>query len=555
MNGIKFAMGLDASQMFGELFKVEGAAKRVGNSFKQAFANKLTQVISIAAIEQAVQRTAQWAAEINNTSKALGVTATQLQTIQHIASKTGTSEDAIVGMFSNIQKARDEAIKGNQQLVMSFQKLGVSMDDLMTSNTTQLFSKVMGGMGSDIRVASMGTRSAAQDIAGTPENVIATFQAGIAQAGGDFNDAVNAMTESGQIASDVDIHVMASLWSQILTELKAAGIQLLPAVIIILGIVKTLVTGLGAVSETLGGLFKIVIGILTVDTDKIAQGVKSLTGLLLNSIFGVVKMVINLFTFIGDFIGKVFSKIPGMSNFGKEMLAGGKILREGAAEGFNDINKFWGIGKGTAERGQAVPEALSMILSPVGNKAIGGGMEEIGSTLGAFREGLGRSLVIRGRGIQKYGLYGDVMGEQAIKQTIMAAGSNSADFFKNLGNLGNIGKQYTLGKNIMSTSAIASFGGPISATAQAKEGIYPRALSPIIPANSPLFNGMPVMGGSAMLRMGGMFGAGDSQLVKLNIKMVELLSQIQQNTNPYGRGIIRPVAGTPMGMSAGGPAH
>ena len=132
-NSIQFSMGLDNRQYLGALKQSQRETDNVSKKMQEAFGTKLKQLLTFTAVEEGVRRTAEWAAELNRASKALGVTAEQLQTLQHIGSKTGTGESAMISLFENIQKSFINRTK-TQKYLQTTKKLMKNESDSLTLN-------------------------------------------------------------------------------------------------------------------------------------------------------------------------------------------------------------------------------------------------------------------------------------------------------------------------------------------------------------------------------------------------------------------------------------
>src|SRR5690242_9998151 len=118
--GVNFTINADGSKAVANINAVQGAMDGLANTVKGELAQKLKLIFSAAAIEEAARRTGEWAQKLDQTSRSLGISAEALQTLQLIAAKANAPEDAIIGMFENIDKARQEALKGNADLQASF---------------------------------------------------------------------------------------------------------------------------------------------------------------------------------------------------------------------------------------------------------------------------------------------------------------------------------------------------------------------------------------------------------------------------------------------------
>ena len=262
MSSITWSAGLDGSRFISGTKDMKNAVTDTGKLVEEVFGRKLKQVISVVAIEQATQRTAEWAQQIEQTSKNLGTTAEQLQTLNHIASATGTSEQAVQGLFDNIQKGAQDAIKGNGDLIASFAKLGLSVGDLMSMDNAKIFSKVMSSIPANVANSKdQYLRQSVQNITGTPENTLNSIKAGYeAQPGDGLGGKAKGLSDSGAIGDEASIKELSTVWSEVTTSLKEAGISLIPVATILLSIVKTLTDALGGVSVVVNGFADFVKG-------------------------------------------------------------------------------------------------------------------------------------------------------------------------------------------------------------------------------------------------------------------------------------------------------
>lgn len=565
-NSIQFSMGLDNRQYLGALKQSQRETDNVSKKMQEAFGTKLKQLLTFTAVEEGVRRTAEWAAELNRASKALGVTAEQLQTLQHIGSKTGTGESAMISLFENIQKSRDEALKGNMDLINSFQKLGVSMGDLAKLDTGKLFSKVMTGIPENIGNSNdQYMRTAANMVTGTPENVLATAKYGMGGKGLDENTA----GLSGDIASEETVQQLATVWAEILTSLKEAGVQLAPIAGFILVFVKLLVEGLGGLSEIIGGAFKMIQGILTGDLGKIQEAFTSIGGIILNMAFGLGKILIDLFAAIGNLIGGWVETFGG----GKGIKKFVKATTDRYSEGVKVANEGLGIGEGTAKRGSAVGE-VGGLLATMGSSTLNKGAAAMANKAGAMAESFGmEKMATKLKDIgskldlkelipgtpetskRLAGHYGTAQKEIMEEQGLTLG--DKGQFFKGEKPLSSaegaaiddsvaeralsradkdtkLQKLYNAGRGIGVGAAVGAAGlvGLSEYDKLKNAGLTPKPGKPILPMGGSLFDVPNDSGGGSMLKFGGVFGISQMKVIKLNEQMVNLLTMIQRNTQP-----------------------
>lgn len=608
MAGINFTVGVDGSQYFSGMKNMEATGKSTAKAIQDAFGAKLKSVLSLTAIEEGVRRTGEWAAEIDRASKSLGVTREQLQTIQLIASKTGTSQDAIVGMFDNINKARDEALKGNHELIQSFQRVGVTYDDLLNKTKQGLFSEVLGKANPNSKNEMM--RTSIHNITGTPEGVLRGFQAGM---GGQSFEAIQAVgLKSGAVIKEEEVQGIAAQWAQVITSLKDAGAQLIPIAGVLLDITKLLADGLGGIAEFIKLSFDAVIKFLQGDWSGVGKAFDGIGKLMFSFTFGVAKAIAMLIDLVWNFI----RKIPGLSKLMPEIATAAELREQE-----KDYNSDFNISKETARRGGAAGEIAGMVgstgaisaVSKVAGKAIGNVtgrvsglaaeeaiLKEAGLTRVSSKEATGIKhtpegdrigikpgyIVAEGRHYKmSYAMIaernarsrkmmegGATMNRVDLMKLVEETTQKTMEFHKGISKSlraadvasesGNI-----FGAKVGSRIGAVGVGGDIAgvfgrlyAAAQEERKNAMRGSTaagearPILPMwGAAGMGGAPATGGG-MLKLGGMFGSGDNKIVKLNIEMVKLLNMIQVNTSPYakaGGGYVVPQTNN-MGGASGG---
>lgn len=559
MSGLNYTLGLDCSNFFSGLKNSENAAKTTSKAIQDAFGSKLKQVLSFAAIEEGIRRTGEWAAEIEKTSRALGMSAEALQTLQYIASKTGTSESAVTGMFENIGKARDEALRGNQELIQSFGRLGITFDDLRNKSKKELFSKTLGSI--NLGTATEGQRSAIQNITGTPPGVIKGFQAGMD--GGNFSDIQEKLAKEGSITKEEDIGTLAQQWADIMTSMKEIGTDLIPVAEFALAIVKMVIDGIGGIVQLVSDAVKGIWSLLNGDFDKAKIAFGDFGLLVANMGYGLLKMVYG----VVDFISGLLSKIPMLKGIKSDFV---KELQDAQ----NTANQTYHTSTKTVKRGQAAGELIGTVIS-AGEGAVNSIGREVGGVLGHTAESMGAKGIAgkirkigQPTGPDKYmrdytmrkayndmGIYeaeGSLWhkggGRLSESETIAAHEAALSEAKPNFAaheaskGAGHLNRAYGIGSTITGQLGLTgAFGIPLRASRsirRTQEGLVaPEDEKPIMP-----FRGMGMgMGGegggmgTAMLKIGGMAGSGENKIVRLNIQMVDLLSKIQENTSVYDR--------------------
>lgn len=569
ISSVKFTIDADNSKAIAGIKQTGTAVKDVGKQIQEAFGQKIKQILSFTAVEEGIRRTAEWASEISKTARALNITTDALQVLNKVASKTGTPTEAVQSMFENINKSRDEALKGNQQLILSFQKLGVTYQQLSSLSKNDLFGQTLKGVSLPGSKDQM-LRAATQEVTGTPENVIGGFINGIDK---DIKDKPdwNKTSEGEDIVPAEDIATISALWDQIKTGFIEIAGDFIPIVKIIMVFAKLLVDGFGMVT----GLFKdavdIILNLITGQWGKLGDSFKNIGGMLMNIGIGFLKAIADIIDWATGIIAKIW---------GGKGTKYAKEIEEGA-KAWNEEN---GISKKTAKRGQAGGE-IALIVATAGE----GGIAKAGSMLG---KGAGEVASIAGKfgakGTAEYAGKIGGMGEKTaafmkgridesrylvnpqkldyiIKQSmkdlgitkgkgglynkegkLLKEGDYEIKALENMSTERGVPREAELQRQFKIQRQLIKAGkGIIGAnilgmtstilTEQEKQNYMPGGnASPILPMKGLSVPG-DSSGGSAMLKMGGMFGAGDSKIVKLNIEMVKLLTMIQTNTSPYSK--------------------
>lgn len=551
ISGIKFTIDADNTKSLSAIKQVMYAAKDAGKQIQEAFGAKLKQVISVTAIEEGIRRTAEWAAEVDRFSKSLGISREAMQTLSVISKRTGTSMDTVQGMFENINKARNEALKGNQDMIKSFARLGVVMSDLKKMTPSQLFSETMGKI--NIDKSDNLQRAAIQDITGTPEGTIEGFQKGMG--GKSFTEKQSELLKEGSIQSEGTVSGIAQQWA----EIKASGEELwtsfAPLVEILLGIFRMLVDTVTGIFDTLKESFNFIMGILTLDKERIFKAFEGLMTLLANLGYGLMKMVTGM-----------LELIPGVKKLG--MTEGIKKIQDNANKEFGSNEKY-------VKHGEAMGESVGSVLggeligvasrTSLGNKMVNKALNPMGIQARTYSKG---QLAYEqfGPHMRKSFSSGKIsnqienlksLGESATKEDLrrLSTLENMQDFgTKRMGNetvfarkgklsagtdtfMTKVSKYGTkalksVGKYLPMSGMTVSQGMEEAESARLRSNTI-NERGPISPMFTGGISGMGDIGGSANLKIGGMFGQSTNKLIKLNTDMVTLLSVIKDNTSIF----------------------
>lgn len=91
-------------------------------------AGRLAALAGAGALAAAAKSALDLANNITNASRALGTTTTELQAIRAFGSTFGIQADDIDDAFHSINTARAESMRGNDEMMQSMRRLGISMD-------------------------------------------------------------------------------------------------------------------------------------------------------------------------------------------------------------------------------------------------------------------------------------------------------------------------------------------------------------------------------------------------------------------------------------------
>ena len=574
--GAKFVIDCD-NKSVPKIQETTNAMKGLEGVVKGELATKLKMLFSVAAIEQAAQKTGEWAQKLDQTSKSMGITNTMLQSLQLLAAKANVPEEAVMGMYENIDKARKEALNGNVEYIASLNRLGVTMDDIRTLTKEEFLSKAVAGVqkiqagapNRDISKADNLNRLDIEKITGTPENFL--NQIGQSLNGNTMLGEKKEEESTGQIIPEGTINELSATWANLVVDLKQIGTDLKPAASLLLAIFDDIINALGGVITLFKGIFDFWKGILTGDMGVFKQGLQEFGGVALNFCFGVLKIFTSVFDLIAKGLAKVFGElIYGLGAMLPKILGGKKLKEMGQSimntppfsmtEWVNKQEKIsndaLGTGGKMARGGEGIANTAGLVLTG-GESGIAKGAQyglgraaAVASKLGM--ENLSENLLnkafnLRNKAAGTEGL----LGGKTITQRLMEGVEKNVEGLKVKGAMrslleGDIIKGGRIGgRTLEEASAMSKFakygglglfglGAAANIVSSIKTGMKPGTpgskIVPPIP-NIAAFMGTGNSSSTTGLKIGGVFGSNyQSRMVLLNQKMVELLGQISSNT-------------------------
>ena len=266
------------------------------------------------AMGYAILKTLDSAGQLIDISKVLGVSAGNLQALQHAAAQAGVSAEelngALMRMSANIG---DAIIKGTGPAKDAFDRLGVSLDTVARQRPDQQFqtlAKALAGVQNGAERAALATDLFGKGMAGKALEVAKGFE-----------EADNKLRQLGLRLTDMDVagldmagdavDELASLFD---SSLKKAVADLAP---VILGIVKTIKDAI----EAAGG-FEVVWGNIK-DAIKTALNI----AIFLGAILAIGKMV----TIVGSLVVAIRTAGTAMALFNAVVMKNPLMLAVGAA--------------------------------------------------------------------------------------------------------------------------------------------------------------------------------------------------------------------------------
>jgi lambda family phage tail tape measure protein len=195
-------LGLDSAEFNKGLGLAES---KLGGFAKSSMASSLSVVALGATLIGASVQAIQYADTINDTAKANDIAVGTVLKLSTALSINGGEADNVGKLFSSLTNKLDEAANGNDKGRASFEKLGVSVNDLRRLDETQLFEKTLQGLAN---ITDPITRNAlAMEVFGkAAKNVdIKGVADSYADNAGNFTDAEEAFKRIGDAIDKMDI--------------------------------------------------------------------------------------------------------------------------------------------------------------------------------------------------------------------------------------------------------------------------------------------------------------------------------------------------------------
>tara|TARA_R100000655_G_scaffold29779_1_gene60175 strand:- start:14216 stop:15553 length:1338 start_codon:yes stop_codon:yes gene_type:complete len=130
-------LGLDGKGFQAGLARANRDTRNFAGGIKRQFVG----MFGVAAIGVAIKRATDYADEINNLSRRLGVSSKALQEFNYAANLSGSDLKTVATSLQRVQEAQERLKNGNKQAEESFKRLGFSFDQALQVNPAEVFRR------------------------------------------------------------------------------------------------------------------------------------------------------------------------------------------------------------------------------------------------------------------------------------------------------------------------------------------------------------------------------------------------------------------------------
>jgi hypothetical protein len=135
-------LGLDTSGIATGLAKAQNLFAAGTSRIRANVKGQIAAAFGTAAIMAATRSTIQYADEIHNLSKRLAVSTDLLQEWRYAATQSGSSAEAVGSFWERLIASRAQALAGNQTAIESFERFGITLDELRNIPIEQIGTKI-----------------------------------------------------------------------------------------------------------------------------------------------------------------------------------------------------------------------------------------------------------------------------------------------------------------------------------------------------------------------------------------------------------------------------
>lgn len=135
-------LGLDATGFQLGLKKSEGSVKSFSKSVNAEIKGSLAAAFGAAAIGAASKSVIDYAGSVNDMAARLSVSAEMAQALSYAIKQSGGSMEDLEKAMLRVAVNQQAALGGNAEMIASFERLGVSQDDLKSKRFDEVFLKI-----------------------------------------------------------------------------------------------------------------------------------------------------------------------------------------------------------------------------------------------------------------------------------------------------------------------------------------------------------------------------------------------------------------------------
>ncbi len=146
MPSLMAMLGLDISALQAGGRRAVGAARQIGAEIGGALRSRvgmaLAGIASYGALKAAAWNTIQWAGGIKDLSDKLDISTEAIQKWDYAMRQTGATMQDAEAFFVHLSASRKKALEGNEDLIRSFARLGVTLTDLRAKRLEDIASQI-----------------------------------------------------------------------------------------------------------------------------------------------------------------------------------------------------------------------------------------------------------------------------------------------------------------------------------------------------------------------------------------------------------------------------
>lgn len=174
-------LALDGKQWEAGLRKAETGAARLASNLNSGIKSRLAAAFSVGVIAKLSKDTVDYGGKINDLSQRLGASTETLQEFDFAAQQSGSSLEAFTSFMEKVGIEREKALAGNDKAIESFERLGVTIEDLKGKRVDEL-TKQIGNKVKDADIQKIIAPLRAIGGKGAGE-LVAAFKSGLEEAG------------------------------------------------------------------------------------------------------------------------------------------------------------------------------------------------------------------------------------------------------------------------------------------------------------------------------------------------------------------------------------